>query len=737
MDQSTIRTLIAALACAFGMDASADLSIQISSLDATCGNPTGSASAFASGGTPPYTYLWSTSADTQSITGLAPGAYSVTVTDAVGDEVTGQVIIINLASPTLEYNGPGAGLHGCQGLCNHGIWYYEYLMPQNLVPPFTFSNPPITGLPLNPSDSAWVGFCDGVNQYITNVTDGNGCVASLYSGWFLDYGSNPGPMTVVSTTPSCDGLAGGSVTVNVGLELNNAYTSLWNTTLFDENMVAVPGHPIFARPMLGENVELERNLPPGDYYLERRFQNLQGDCVDLLPVTIPSLGNNCGAVNGTAFMDYNENCQNNGEAAVPGGIVEVMPGPVYTELIDGSYIVCLPPGNYTLQQFSPAIDEHCDGAPIPFTITASTVPVNVPLPDTSLVSLDLAISMASGPARPGFQFQCSIHIQNLTPNASGAITLTMDFDAVLGFVSALPAAGNVSGNTITWNLPQLTGWQSSSVLVYFNVPPDPLLLGTQLVSSSAVSSVSPDGDPLNSVAEVYTTVTGSYDPNDKTAHTSTGQSDSLYFIAEDEWIDYTIRFQNTGTDTAFNILITDTLSITLDPATLIMGASSHAFSWELRDAGTLKFYFPNILLPDSNVNEPPSHGFVGFRIRPRLPVLPGTNIENIANIYFDFNPPVITEPSMLVAEFSTGVSRGNTDLISAFPNPAEDRLWLMGASSATNGWSLTSADGRVLITSRNAFPKDGLSLMGLAEGSYCLRVNTATGTTSIRFIKLQ
>ncbi|MBK9629215.1 MAG: hypothetical protein IPO56_16370 [Flavobacteriales bacterium] len=54
------------------------------------------------------------------------------------------------------------------------------------------------------------------------------------------------------------------------------------------------------------------------------------------------------------------------------------------------------------------------------------------------------------------------------------------------------------------------------------------------------------------------------------------------------------------------------------------------------------------------MNEPRSHGFVTFRIRPRTPVLPGTVIENIANIYFDFNPPVITEPSVLVAEFSTG-----------------------------------------------------------------------------------
>src|SRR5690606_8518432 len=103
-----------------------------------------------------------------------------------------------------------------------------------------------------------------------------------------------------------------------------------------------------------------------------------------------------------------------------------------------------------------------------------------------------------------------------------------------------------------------------------------------------------------------------------------------------EWIDYTIRFQNTGTDTAFNVLITDTLPAYLDPGSFVVGAASHNFTWELRDAGTLKFSFPDILLPDSNANEAASHGFVSFRIKPREPVLPGTMIENFANIYFDF-----------------------------------------------------------------------------------------------------
>ncbi len=736
MCQTNTRTLIAALACVFAMDANAVLSVQLTSLDATCGNPTGSAVAYVSGGTPPYTYLWSNSEVTQTITGLVAGIYSVTVTDAVSDEVTGQVTIINLVSPTLEYNGPGAGLHGCHGLCNHGFWYYEYLMPQNLVPPFSFTNPPITGLPLNPEDSAWVGFCDGWDQFITNVTDGNGCVATLSTGSFALFSSDPGPMSLVSTMPSCEGMTAGSMTVNVGYEFNSAHTMLWNATLLDESMQIVPGHPLFANPLPDQNVELELGLSSGNYFVERRFQNMQGDCVDLLPVTIPSLGTDCGAVNGAAFMDYNENCQNNGETAVPYGFVEIMPGPTYVQLVGGTYIACLVPGAYTLQQISPSIEEHCTGGPIPFTITASTVPVNVPLPDTSLVSLDLVVSLGTGPARPGFQLQSGMSIQNLTPNASGGITLTMSFDPVLTFLNAVPAPTNVAGNTITWSLPEMLGWQYRGVSVHFTVPANPGLIGTVLLNSASVSSVAADGNMTNNTTAAATTVTGSYDPNVKTARTSTALSDSQYFIDEDEWIDYTIRFQNTGTDTAFNILITDTLASTLDPATLIMGASSHTFSWELRDAGTLKFYFQNILLPDSTYNEPMSHGFVGFRIRPRLPLLPGTVIENTANIYFDFNPPVITEPSVLVAEFSTGVNEARGSVLQVVPNPANDVVIVSVGEGSMDRLCVLAMDGREVMTATPRSARATLDLTALNAGVYVIKTElTNRAVVNQRIIK--
>jgi uncharacterized repeat protein (TIGR01451 family) len=133
---------------------------------------------------------------------------------------------------------------------------------------------------------------------------------------------------------------------------------------------------------------------------------------------------------------------------------------------------------------------------------------------------------------------------------------------------------------------------------------------------------------------------GAYDPNDKQGF-PVGYG-SAHYIRPGTDIEYLIRFQNTGTDTAFNVYILDTLSAWLDPGSIRLGAASHPFNFSLYGEGIMRFDFPNIMLPDSNVNEPLSHGFVQFRIAHKAGAPLETVIENSAAIYFDFNEPIIT-----------------------------------------------------------------------------------------------
>ena len=137
---------------------------------------------------------------------------------------------------------------------------------------------------------------------------------------------------------------------------------------------------------------------------------------------------------------------------------------------------------------------------------------------------------------------------------------------------------------------------------------------------------------------------GAFDPNDKIGY-PVGRG-SAHLIDKEQEIEYRIRFQNTGTDTAFNIYILDTLSAHLDITSIRTGASSHPFEFDILDTNVLRFYFRDIMLPDSNINEPGSHGFVKFRIAQTLDNPIGTEIFNSAGIYFDFNEPVITNQTV-------------------------------------------------------------------------------------------
>lgn len=166
---------------------------------------------------------------------------------------------------------------------------------------------------------------------------------------------------------------------------------------------------------------------------------------------------------------------------------------------------------------------------------------------------------------------------------------------------------------------------------------------------------------------------GSYDPNDKQGF-PTGFGDE-HRIRPGQELEYLIRFQNTGTDTAFNIVISDTLSAWLNPASVHPGVSSHPYTWALSGQGVLHFSFNNILLPDSNTNLAGSQGFVSFRIGQRADVPLGAKIFNTADIYFDFNDPVVTNQTLhtVGVDYITGTHfpapANKTNLVRVSPNP--------------------------------------------------------------------
>lgn len=159
--------------------------------------------------------------------------------------------------------------------------------------------------------------------------------------------------------------------------------------------------------------------------------------------------------------------------------------------------------------------------------------------------------------------------------------------------------------------------------------------GQQICFTIFVEPLSGDFNTVNNYFQECYSVTSSFDPNFKIVF----PADSI--LNTQEWLTYTIHFQNTGTSPAQHIYILDTLDVNLDESSVALLSSSHSVMAQATDK-VLKFNFPNIELPDSGFNEPLSHGFVKYKIKLKDSLALGTLIQNTANIIFDFNQPIVT-----------------------------------------------------------------------------------------------
>jgi uncharacterized repeat protein (TIGR01451 family) len=230
-------------------------------------------------------------------------------------------------------------------------------------------------------------------------------------------------------------------------------------------------------------------------------------------------------------------------------------------------------------------------------------------------------------------------------------------------------------------------------------------------------------------------VVGSYDPNDKAAFPE--GVDNEHFIEQNQAIDYQIRFQNTGTDTAFTVVVRDTLDAWLDPASVRLGASSHPYTYTLSGEGILIFTFHPIALPDSNVNEVASHGFLKFNVAQKRDVPLGSRIENRAGIYFDFNAAVMTNTVFhTIGKDFLPVSTKNTaplPVLNIWPNPATTETIVSLKQQNFVGKTLIIRDllGRIVSETPVNQSNTTIRRNGLSSGVYCIELRDKHGIWAV------
>jgi uncharacterized repeat protein (TIGR01451 family) len=301
-------------------------------------------------------------------------------------------------------------------------------------------------------------------------------------------------------------------------------------------------------------------------------------------------------------------------------------------------------------------------------------------------SVEASLTPFTSVARRGWHLPYKIEIYNSGTTSIAPVVNLGYMPSMLIYDSSSIAGVTNSGNALQVNSTTLLPGEKFTFNAYFSVQQTALInafVNTYL-TATAGSVVAHDTSTI--------AVRASFDPNDKQA------TDSMTVdrVVARDYINYVIRFQNTGNDTAFRVVIGDTLSAYPLTANLVFVSSSHDCKMTAKGK-YLTFEFPNIILPDSNVNEAKSHGFVRFKTKIPVYTPAGTNIPNKALIYFDYNAAVITNTAITrIVNPSGPVPLALLDFtVNRMSSSRAQASWSTAEENNVDGYTLEmSEDGR-------------------------------------------
>jgi uncharacterized repeat protein (TIGR01451 family) len=314
--------------------------------------------------------------------------------------------------------------------------------------------------------------------------------------------------------------------------------------------------------------------------------------------------------------------------------------------------------------------------------------------------------------------------------------LVLNLDSHISLINAIPSPDSIKNNRLVWNFNNLNPQNSSQVQVNVTMPNINFLRDTLTTISQIF--IGNDAVSRNNADTLKQVVIGSYDPNDKSVQPE-GVGENKNILTGKELI-YTIRFQNTGTDTAYNVNIRDTLSNNLDLSTLIIQASSHPMSFEIKDKNEVIFHFNNIMLPDSNHNVLGSNGFVKYVIKPKAILADNSVIENTAYIYFDFNLPVKTNTTLntLIYPKSTTTLKQTVDNFDCeiYPNPVTSILNVRVKTPCVKYFlSVSSMSGAEILNKQISENSFTINVNSLSTGFYILKLVSNNKVYHLKFEK--
>ena len=358
-------------------------------------------------------------------------------------------------------------------------------------------------------------------------------------------------------------------------------------------------------------------------------------------------------VTGVAYIDINENgVYDVDETLLRNALISLSPGnfSVLTNE-DGKYIINTPKGGATLTA------KMNEGYWINNELTIEDLTVF----ETCVEGIDFGfvpnlfyqeakVSVANSITRCDWETKFYFTVEN-TGTVNLDANFEFEFDDKASYFTTNHIGLQVSGNMASGNLGNMAPFEVREFWITLKMPSGSTVLPILDFKTTLYNN---GGDEMDEY-EQSEQLRCSYDPNDKREYPNREGEENLTLMDED--LEYTIRFQNNGNDTAFLVKIIDPIDPNIDPTSIRVINSSHAVETCIEN-GNLIFIFENINLVDSMTNYDGSQGFVSFRCNPKEDRLENTIVHNTADIIFDTNVPIVTNTTIntLVSELCTFVS---------------------------------------------------------------------------------
>lgn len=377
---------------------------------------------------------------------------------------------------------------------------------------------------------------------------------------------------------------------------------------------------------------------------------------------------------GVVFHDANSNGKKDkGEPNLPEQIIKVDNHYISTQN-KGIFCVSLRNGSHTFTYQSKHNWKVVGDSSITVNISDTQLSDTIYFAVAPLTQMHAMKTNLTGSAtRIGFQSNYWLNYSNTgTFKEDGLVS--MKLDSLCKVEQTFPPADSTDGNRLFWKFLDLLPNEQRQVRLVARMPSFEHFSDSLLNVSTISNPFIQQQDTLNQI------LTGSFDPNDKQVRQGIGTKG---YVLHGQELVYTIRFQNTGTDTAFTVNIRDSLDKNLNIQSIQILASSHPVQLDARGQNEIAFQFDNILLPDSNIDQLGSNGYVKFSVLPKKNLGENTVVKNKASIYFDYNPAVITNETQntfvsTLPKTVTGIQDTESlQNLMFFPNPAKNEVTIV------------------------------------------------------------